>query len=353
MRRLRFMMLVAVLGLAWSASIAWAMGPDQKMGMTLRSHVEVGESPAILLKPVASMEALSIRVTRLSDNKDFSFKVGALNKGKSKVLAFKQKAGTQRYRAHVDVKFKGASATAFAYEFEATVTPPLAIELRKRDVDLDGHSLSVKSTRRTARVDLRVFGEGRTLVGEGSQTFDAAPAGRGMQVAWKQEPANVRVIEVKVTDVNGFWAAMEIRPFFVEPWEDRIYFATGSDHVESSEEPKLEATLARIRKAIQMAQVEYGDTIDMRLYVAGYTDTVGSAAANRELSHRRARSIGRHLIGRGLKIPVFHQGFGEDVLAVSTPDNTAHESNRRTLYVLSSQVPVSGAFPRSQWKRLR
>jgi outer membrane protein OmpA-like peptidoglycan-associated protein len=347
------MLLTALLGLAWSTPAAGALGPDQKMGLSLRSHVEAGEKPAILLKPVSSIQALKIAVTRLSDGTEFSFDVGALKKGQSKELPFKQREGTQKYRARFDVTFRGSSPTAFDYAFEATVTPPLAIEVRKRDVDLDGRTLAVKSTRRTARVDIRVFGEGRTLVGEGGHAFESAPAGRGLQVAWNQEPANVRVIEVKVTDVNGFWASMEIRPFFVEPWEDRIYFATGSDAIESSEEPKLKVTLERIHEAIRMAKVEYGVTIDMRLYVAGYTDTVGSAAANRELSHRRARSIGRHLIGRGLKIPVFHQGFGEDVLAVSTPDNTAHERNRRTLYVLSSQVPVSAAFPRSQWKRLR
>ena len=52
-------------------------------------------------------------------------------------------------------------------------------------------------------------------------------------------------------------------------------------------------------------------------------------------------------------IPVHYQGFGEDALAVQTPDETAEARNRRAVYVLAASAPaVQKALPRSAWRRL-
>ena len=47
-------------------------------------------------------------------------------------------------------------------------------------------------------------------------------------------------------------------------------------------------------------------------------------------------------------------GFGEDVPAVRTPDDTPEERNRRAIYVLSAGPPaITDAIPAAKWRPLR
>jgi outer membrane protein OmpA-like peptidoglycan-associated protein len=93
--------------------------------------------------------------------------------------------------------------------------------------------------------------------------------------------------------------------------------------------------------------------VEIQLYVAGYTDTVGNSASNQGLSERRAKSIARWFSTRGFAQPIHFQGFGEDALAVGTPDETDQAANRRAIYILAAQPPPTGpTLPRSAWHRL-
>ena len=109
----------------------------------------------------------------------------------------------------------------------------------------------------------------------------------------------------------------------------------------------LEVERGVISAAIFLARAQ------LKLFVAGYTDTVGSHSANQSLSNNRARSIAQWYRQNGLRIPIYYQGFGEEVLAKPTPDETDEPANRRALYILSSQQPAtSESLPRSKWRRL-
>ena len=102
-----------------------------------------------------------------------------------------------------------------------------------------------------------------------------------------------------------------------------------------------------------VALPKYGSVVEVRLYVAGYTDTVGAAAGNQALSERRARAIATWFRNRGFTGAVQYQGFGESVLAEPTADEVDHAANRRALYILAAQTPpISTALPRSAWKAL-
>jgi outer membrane protein OmpA-like peptidoglycan-associated protein len=116
-----------------------------------------------------------------------------------------------------------------------------------------------------------------------------------------------------------------------------------------AEEPKLARTLEEVHKAL----AKLGNEFKARLYVAGYTDTVASREYNQDLSERRAMAIARWFSGHGLRVRACYQGFGEDSLAVQTPDETPEPRNRRTIHVLGNQTPpVSKVFPRPNWKCL-
>lgn len=68
------------------------------------------------------------------------------------------------------------------------------------------------------------------------------------------------------------------------------------------------------------------------LVIAGYADTSGSPDYNMALSERRAEAAALYLLTQGF--PARHvsiRTFGEDDLAVSTPDNTAEDANRRVV----------------------
>jgi outer membrane protein OmpA-like peptidoglycan-associated protein len=97
----------------------------------------------------------------------------------------------------------------------------------------------------------------------------------------------------------------------------------------------------------------FGGLVKLQLYIAGYTDTVGSRGSNHELSEKRARSIATWFKRRAVPVPILYQGFGEDALAVSTPNETKESRNRRALYVLSANAPATQkAIPRKNWKKL-
>jgi outer membrane protein OmpA-like peptidoglycan-associated protein len=131
---------------------------------------------------------------------------------------------------------------------------------------------------------------------------------------------------------------------------DEVRFKFGKAEWEESEVPKLRDSLEKIREAMEKHERK---GLEMQLYISGYTDTVGSAKSNRELSRKRARAIGEWFRNNGLDIPVYYQGFGEDVLAVETPDETKNKQNRRAIYILgNAQPPTSGSIPRSNWRRL-
>jgi outer membrane protein OmpA-like peptidoglycan-associated protein len=66
--------------------------------------------------------------------------------------------------------------------------------------------------------------------------------------------------------------------------------------------------------------------------VEGYTDTVGSAENNLELSRARAQHVADILVHEGvLPRRISIHGFGETYLAVPTPDQVDERRNRRVV----------------------
>ena len=76
--------------------------------------------------------------------------------------------------------------------------------------------------------------------------------------------------------------------------------------------------------------------------VEGHTDARGSARYNQRLSERRAESVARYLINRGVgESRLVAQGFGEEALIV--PDATTkeeHAQNRRVEFNIGEREDV-------------
>jgi outer membrane protein OmpA-like peptidoglycan-associated protein len=168
-------------------------------------------------------------------------------------------------------------------------------------------------------------------------------------MAWDDPGEDILFMRLRVVDIAGFWNAVRITPFSISIPHDEVEFKSGQHVVRSSEAPKLQKTMTHINEAL----AKHGTLLSLKLFVAGYTDTVGSRASNQGLSTRRARAIAAWFRKNGVRIPIYYQGFGEDVLAKGTPDETEEAANRRALYLLASQKPgATKQTPRQKWQKL-
>ncbi len=326
---------------------ASASASSDALGLGLRAVVKGDDKPAITLNPDAALKGLSIVLTR-GDGVVQKLKSGALRAGASKVLTFKQPVGVFTYVAAFDVKWADGTGSQFETTFSATRVGELALQIGPGDVDMDERTLKFKITNPAASAELVILGARGKRIGYASADYEAAPPGEELELTWDAVEGDIVRMDLKVTDIAGFWTGMQITPFSIEIPHDEVQFASGRHEVTDSEAPKLAKTMGHIEAALK----EHGTLLSLKLFVAGFTDTVGNHAYNLDLSRRRARAIAAWYRARGLKIPIFYQGFGEGVLAVKTPDETDEPANRRAVYVLSGQIPQGAAFPGGGWKRL-
>jgi outer membrane protein OmpA-like peptidoglycan-associated protein len=308
-----------------------------------KANAEIVLTPA---DPVASFEA---RLGDTSTGKGQTVRSGPLKAGVRKALPFKQAIGTTAWEAEIEVAWGDGGRDRFKLAFSATRVGPLQMTMVADDVDLNGRKLAARATNPVKRIDLEIFGENGRLLARESADFDP-PVGPGEPVAvgWDVLDGEILQMKVKVTDIAGFWAGMQVSPFSVDIPHEEVEFESGKAEIRASEVPKLERTLTAIGAALQ----KYRDLPGLALYVGGYTDTVGDPASNRALSKARASAIARWFASRGLRLPMLVQGFGEDVLAVATGDEADEPKNRRAVYILSTYAPTGRDVPTSAWTRL-
>lgn len=218
----------------------------------------------------------------------------------------------------------------------AAKPPKLELSVDRSKVDLEKRSLEVKLSRPACKVKLKVFGDSGGLLAETFQPFDGAAPGTPLAVTWSPSSSEpVSRIEVWGHDTLGYYVGVAIVPWNVKIPHEEVNFETDSDAIRATEVPKLEASLQKIKEALS----KHKELGNISLFIAGHTDSVGSAEHNLGLSRRRARSIANWFRGRGVRNPISFEGFGEHSLLVKTPDETAEGKNRRVDYILSVEPP--------------
>lgn len=84
------------------------------------------------------------------------------------------------------------------------------------------------------------------------------------------------------------------------------------------------------RKVLDEVTKAQADIKPTNIYLAGHTDTVGSASYNQALSQRRATAVADALGARGVKATMLDvKAFGQEKLAVPTANNVKEAKNRR------------------------
>lgn len=231
-------------------------------------------------------------------------------------------------------------------KLDVAILPPIQLTAPEDQLDLDARSLVLRSDRPLKRVELRVFGgQAGEEIGGGAVDLSGMTEA---PLTWTGQGEVLR-IQVVATDTYGVQSELVLLPWSYQIPHEDVIFESGEAAVVEAEAPKLEAAWGHIEET----QRKYGAIVEMELFVAGYTDTMGDAASNQALSERRARAIAQWFRKRGFSGPIWTQGFGESVLAVGTPDSTDEPANRRAVYVLAAAQPrKSPDLPRSNWRAL-
>jgi outer membrane protein OmpA-like peptidoglycan-associated protein len=228
---------------------------------------------------------------------------------------------------------------------------PLDVVIDRAKVDLAAHHLELKASRDLAKVTIKVVGDSGAVLADDSRDLDHHPAGTPLAVSWTPSSDEaVARIEVFAYDVDGYYKGLALTPWSVAIPHEEVNFKTDSADIADPEKPKLEQSFAKV----SLALAKHPEIQGVRLFIAGHTDTVGTAEHNLQLSRARAQAIAGWFRQRGLKIAIGWEGFGKSALLIKTADNVDEPRNRRVDYILSVDEPVfksSGQKP--SWHGVR
>lgn len=254
--------------------------------------------------------------------------------------------GRHRCSGTLDLATADGATGQMPLKLDVAILPPIQLAAPPEQLDLEAGSLLLTSDRPLTRVEVSAFGgDSGEQVGSGSVDLSGVTEA---PVGWTTEEEVLR-IEVVATDIHGVRSSLVLLPWSYQIPHEDVIFESGKSEVPAGEASKLEAAWSHIASTLD----KYGSIVEMELFVAGYTDTMGDGATNQALSERRARAIAAWFRRRGFAGPVWTQGFGENALAVSTPDGTDEPANRRAVYILSAAAPRSGPdLPSARWQPL-
>jgi len=307
---------------------------------------QLGQSqPALVVK--ANQEARQLNVSLSCGGKPIS-RGGPAAAGSSVTLPIELPAGSHRCKGSLSVELADGSAGEMPLSFEVEVLRPLGVAVARESIHLGDGRLAATLDRPARQVMVRAWNADGALLGEGTAPAQGVAAGQPIEVRFGTG-ADLARLEVIGTDADGFTSALDLFPWSYNiPHEDLI-FASNSAQIDPAEAPKLQGALTEVNKVV----ARYGKLAPVKLYIAGYTDTVGDNAHNQALSEQRAASIARWFRAQGFSGPIAYQGFGERALALPTADGVDEARNRRALYVVAADEPaISAELPGASWKRL-
>ena len=320
------------------------------MSYSLKPAVQHGSGyPEVYIHADQSYRKIDL-VCERSDGEEVTLSAGSTKRGQKRTFALKQPTGTFGYRCEARGWYGGGADEYFdlRFGFDAFLGGALKIEVPRDEIDLKNKSVTVRADRKVSAAHLTLIGPDGPFFDEDVDPGDNE-AGDDIWLDWRGGGKHVLRMDITLTDRWGFYSFENIFPWSLEIPHEDIHFDTGSHEIKPSEQEKVDSAY----KDVSKTATRYGKFVEVRLYIAGYTDTVGDRSSNQGLSERRARSIAQAFRDRGFTGPLYYQGYGESALAVATADNTDEVLNRRAVYLLASRPPQpSSNFPRAAWKKL-
>ncbi len=335
----------SLVGLAFGAQTV--MARESSIAIEYQTRVSVGQKPRLRIRTTEPVGKVRVELVR-DDGKVVQTGFGPVGQGATQEVLLLSDVGVHRYTGTVRVENGGVTHDE-SIAFEAVVADALRLQIDKTSVDVTARRFSLTVSRDPRVADIVVRGLDGSTLAEDSHDLQRQKAGAPIVLSWPAVKGDVARIDIKVTDVYGYYAGMSMFPWVAIPHEE-VNFETGSDAVRDSERSKLETSLKEIVAMVN----RYKDVGPANLFIAGHTDTRGDPIYNRDLSMRRARAIAGYFRKRGLRFPILFEGFGDTSLRVATPDETDEVRNRRVDYILSREAPSlrSTGFAVA-WKRLK
>lgn len=324
------------------ATAAWADAVD--VSVTARAQLGKGQ-PSVNVHIQEPIAGFKVNLKR-SDGKDIEIKGGG-KVGQTRTLDLNQPEGKFGYVGKLTVNFPNGTSSEMPLQFDAELWGPLHMKMDKADVDVAGRKVKFSLSRPAGKAVVRVLMDTGKTAFDGEVEFKGEPAGTPLEITWPEKPGKVMRISIQAYDTATFFTGVEISPWQIDIPHEEVNFDSGKSDIRAEENDKLDASYVQITDAV----MKYGRLAELKLYIAGHTDTVGKADANKALSMNRAQALGRWLRKRGLSIPIFYEGFGEGALLVGTADETDEVKNRRAEYIIAIEAPTMGPTTQ-QWKRL-
>jgi len=320
----------------------------QRVGYRLQNRVPKGTKPSVVLQAGEPIKKLELTLKR-SDGRAERHVRKNLKDGQEVTISFAQGEGTYDYEATLKM-WTAAGQSSTSFKFDVVVAKRVSVEVDKSLTSLDEKRVTLRADGAVSDATMVVESEGEVVTQESFDLSGVKP-GKDIVLTWSEGgDAKITRINIKVNDPAGFWTGVELIPFSVDIPHEEVNFDSGKSSFGPDEARKLDDTLKHLNEEI----AKYGKDLEIHLYVAGYTDTQGARQSNISLSFARARAICGYFRKKGLKIPIYYQGFGEDVLAVKTADNVDEARNRRALYILGNFAPSgTSQIPRGDWRRLQ
>lgn len=345
---------VTALALVFAGTFGAAAPPPrdaraEAVKLQMLTRVPTGERPRVRFLIQERVDRLEVELTR-DDGKVVKAEYGPLAPGSARDLVLDGDPGIHRYGGRITVQ-RGGTSRDSTFSLETVVAPRLEVAVDKARVDLGARKLEVRLSRPAGRIEVRVFAStGGAPLAEEVHDFSGRPAGEPLEVTWPApgHEAEIGRIDLRVSDEQGFFQGLSLYPWSVHIPHEEVAFATDSAAIAPSEAPKLDKSLGLIGAAL----ARHKEIGPIKLFIAGHTDTVGNAAYNLKLSQRRAQAIAAWFRKRGLRLPIFFEGFGEHAPLVATPDERDEPRNRRVDYILAVEEPALKATHfRASWKR--
>ena len=180
--------------------------------------------------------------------------------------------------------------------------------------------------------------------------------GKRFEATFEPREETPRRLEVKAIDTEGSWQSFRVVRWYTELPHEDVHFDSGSSKVDTDQLNKLKSVTALVQGEIERFREAMGDPkagVDLQLYVAGYTDTVGDQVKNRKLSAERALSISRAFRALGVSLTIRYIGYGETGLLIKTGDSVDEPRNRRSAYIVANSPPSGPMFPHQGWRHLK
>jgi outer membrane protein OmpA-like peptidoglycan-associated protein len=319
---------------------AWA--GDLQFGYT--PAPEPGENPAFIVTPKRAVA--SMRVVIDAGGRSFEFTKGSVGANQPARFEWRRDNSVTSATAWVQAEFTDSTTEEVQVPFSWSFGAPLKVDLSNASADVKARTLTVEVTAPVTSAEIIAYGAHKAVLDQRTVPLEGGPG--EIQVPWVGSPGDVVLLDVKLHAANA-WAGFTYSPWFLDIPHDDVLFESNMDVIRPEEEHKLEATLAQLNDVID----KYGAVVPVKLYIAGCTDTVGTAAHNLDLSRRRARAIAHWLRSHGYSRPIYYHGFGEGLLQMQTGDGVDEAANRRALYMVGANQPPAGSgVPNVRWTPL-